>query len=138
MAPIIVSPTVRVLPWAITMKAVRAGGPGGQNVNKVASKVELHVELTGVIGLDAYARARLTTLSAGSLDTDGRLLVTSQLTRDQHRNVDDARDKVRALVARALERPRPRKKTRPSRGATERRLESKQHQSRKKAMRRGD
>jgi ribosome-associated protein len=134
MDAIIINDRVRVLPWAISVRAVRSGGPGGQNVNKVSSKVELRVDLHGIIGLDDWARARL--LAACSLDAEGRLYVTSQLTRDQHRNLDDAREKVRVLIVRALERPKPRKKTRPSRGAHERRLASKQHASKKKAQRR--
>jgi ribosome-associated protein len=134
--PIVVSSAVVVLAWAITMRAVRASGPGGQNVNKVSSKVELHVDLHGVVGLDGDARRRLATLASSSLDADGRLLVVSQLTRDQHRNIDDARDKVRTLITRALERPKPRRKTRPSRASVERRLTEKHHRTHTKSNRR--
>ncbi len=118
--------------------AVRAGGPGGQNVNKVASKVELRVALDAIVGLDPDARARLRALCAGRLDADGRLLVTSQLTRDQHKNLQDAREKVRVLVAQSLVRPRKRRPTRPTRGSVERRLSDKKHRSTKKSDRRSD
>jgi len=107
-------------------------------VNKVASKVELRVDLGAIEGLDHGARARLLALCKNDLDAEGRLLVTSQLTRDQHRNVEDAREKVRALVARALVRPTPRRKTKPTRGSVERRIEQKKRHARTKAWRRGD
>jgi len=110
---------------AVEWRAVRSSGPGGQNVNKVASKVELRVDLAAVGGLSAPARARLAALAAARLDGEGRLLVTSQRTRDQHRNLEDAREKVRKLVERAMREPRPRRLTQPSRAATERRLRQK-------------
>ena len=121
---------------AITWRAVRASGPGGQNVNKVASKVELRVDLDAISGLGDGARARLGTLAAPRLDSRGRLLVTSQRTRDQARNLEDARDKVRRLVTRALVAPRRRRKTRPSAAAVERRLQEKRRKAGRKRDRR--
>jgi ribosome-associated protein len=121
---------------AILVRATRSSGPGGQNVNKVASKVELRIALDLVEGLDANARARLETLAAGRRDSEGRLLLTSQKTRDQHRNLEDAREKARALVARALVAPRTRRPSRATAGARERRLRDKRRAARIKQGRR--
>jgi len=108
-----VTPDVRIPARALTVRAVRASGPGGQNVNKVSSKVELFVDLARIEGLSEGARQRLDALVAGRRSAEGRLLVTSQRTRDQSKNLEDAREKVRRLVARALVEPVPRRPTRP-------------------------
>ena len=122
---IVVNSLVRVPERALQVRAVRASGPGGQNVNKVATKVDVRVDLDAIEGLSAAARARLATLCRHRLDGDGRLMVSSQAERNQARNLEDALDRVRALVAAALREPRARKASRPSAGARERRIESK-------------
>ena len=135
MDAIVVTESVRVPAAALTMRAVRASGPGGQNVNKVASKIDLRVDLDAIEGLAEPARHRLHALAGRRLDADGRLQITSQATRDQTRNLEDAREKVRALVAAALPEPKRRRASRPSKAARERRIESKKHRSTTKRLR---
>ncbi len=132
--PIVVRAGIVVPSDALSMRAVRASGPGGQNVNKVSSKIELRVDVDRVEGLDEGARQRLREVAP--LDAAGWLLVTSQRTRDQRANLEDAREKIRLLIERALHVPRRRRKTRPTRGSVERRLSDKKKRTRAKTERR--
>jgi len=121
---------------AMSWRAVRSSGPGGQNVNKVASKVELRIELGRVRNLTAAARERLLRLAGSRLDSSGRLLLTSQRTRDQSRNLEDARFKAAALIARALRPPRARLRSAPTLASQERRLAAKHRAAERKRARR--
>ncbi len=134
--PIDVAEGVKIPASAIRMRAVRASGPGGQNVNKVASKVELIVDLAAIEGLDEGAGVRLAVLAVRYLDAEGRLRVTAQESRDRSRNLETAREKVRALVEKALVVPKRRRATRPHAGAREARLDEKKRISRTKVVRR--
>ena len=106
----------------IEVEAVRSSGPGGQNVNKVSSKIELRFDLRNTQALSGVVKGRLQILAKNKLDAEGRILIMSQKTRDQPKNLADAREKLVELVLSALVEPTPRVKTRPSRGAKERRL----------------
>ncbi len=129
-----IAASVRVPAEAWSWRATRSSGPGGQNVNKVASRVELRVDLAGIRGLSAEAHRRLLALAKHRLDSEGQLLVTSQLTRDQSRNLEDATEKAKRLIASALVAPRVRRPTKVKRSAVERRIAGKKQMgARKKA-----
>lgn len=134
--PIDITPKVRILPAALEVHAVRSSGPGGQNVNKVSSKILLLVDLAGIEGLDAVARRRLVSIAGRRIAADGRLLITAGESRDRFRNLEAAREKVRQLVARALVVPKVRRRTGPSAAARERRLSAKKRDATVKAVRR--
>jgi len=123
-APIRVA-AVLVPERAMEVKAVRASGPGGQNVNKVSSKIELRVNLALIEGMDEGARARLAQAVRNRVDAEGAWLVTSSRTRDQLLNLEDARDKVIAEIEKALIVPKHRTPTRATRSSQRRRVEAK-------------
>src|SRR5262245_15213928 len=114
-----VMPGIVVPADAQEVRAARSSGPGGQNVNKVASKIDLRVDPARIQGLADDARVRLLRLCHNRMDSDGRLVVTSQRTRDQRRNLVDAQEKLRDWIRRALEPAKPRVATRPTKPSRE-------------------
>ena len=114
---------------------IRASGPGGQNVNKVASAVQLRFDLRHSRALPGAVRARLERLAGRRVSQEGVLVITAQRFRSQERNRQDALDRLVALIRRAAEPPRPRRPTRPSAAARERRLADKARRTRLKAQR---
>ena len=115
---------------------VRSGGPGGQNVNKVASKAVLRWNLAASPSLPEDVKARLRARQANRITAEGDLVLTSQRYRDQERNRQDCLDKLREMIAEAAVRPKARRKTTPTRGSQEARQQAKKRRAATKAGRR--
>ena len=132
---IMLPPAPAFLP-EITFQTSRASGPGGQNVNKVESRVELRWHLMESQVLTDAQKALILEKLANQLTADGLLLITAQDDRSQYRNKEIALARFRELLLKSLRRPKPRKATKPNRSAVRKRLEGKKIQGEKKANRR--
>jgi ribosome-associated protein len=130
-----VKPGVTIPERELVWSAVRSSGPGGQNVNKVASKVELRFDFEASSALTASVKARLRALAQHRLDAEGCILIVSQVTRAQPKNLADARERLADLIRKALVVPKRRKATKPSLAAKRRRVKDKRVNSLKKQSR---
>jgi ribosome-associated protein len=131
-----ITPFLQIPDDEFTWTYARSGGPGGQNVNKVASKAVLRWNIAECMSVPEEVKIRLALQQKRFFTQDGSLIIMSQRYRDQERNRDDCLEKLRAIILQALEVPKARKKTRPSRGAKRRRLHEKKRRSDVKQQRR--
>jgi ribosome-associated protein len=121
----------------LEVEAVRSGGPGGQNVNKVATQVQIRFDVRGSPSLGEEQRALIERRLANRLTARGELLVRSSRFRERSRNLEDARQRLAAWIGAALAPRKARRATRPSRGSKERRLSTKRKRAERKRARRG-
>lgn len=131
-----ISPSVVIPDGELSFAFVRASGPGGQNVNKVSSAVQLRFDLAGSGALSEPAKTRLRALAGRRLTDDGAILIIARNQRSQEHNRREALERLAELVRRALVAPKTRKATKPTRASKERRLESKGRQQQTKQGRR--
>lgn len=131
-----VTASLRIPRGELTFQFSRSGGPGGQNVNKVNSRVQLRWNILETGSLPPAVRQRLQSQARRRITAEGELLITSQRYRDQSKNIDDCLEKLCDLVRLAAIAPVQRKATRPSAGAKRRRLKAKKERSERKQSRR--
>jgi ribosome-associated protein len=133
--PVDITPDLTLPDSDLSVSFVRASGPGGQNVNKVASAVQLRFDLAGTAALEERVKMRLRALAGRRVTDDGAILIIARNHRTQEQNRREAHERLADLVRRALIEPKTRKPTRPTRASKERRLESKTRTRRTKSLR---
>jgi ribosome-associated protein len=130
-----VTPAVVIPDTDLSFAFVRASGPGGQNVNKVSSAVQLRFDMRGSTALSDAVKGRLRALAGRRVTDDGSILIIARNQRSQDHNRREALERLADLIQRALVVPKTRKATKPTRASRERRLESKVHQQQAKRRR---
>jgi len=133
--PIQITPQIAISDEELEWKFIRASGPGGQNVNKVSSAVQLRFLLQRNITLPVQARNRLRAIAGHKMTDDGSILFNARSERSQEQNRRAAAERLAALIRTALIEPKIRKKTRPTKGSQERRIESKKRRGATKSQR---
>ncbi|NRA99150.1 MAG: aminoacyl-tRNA hydrolase [Rhodobacteraceae bacterium] len=133
--PLKITDEITLQPWEMTEQFVRASGPGGQNVNKVSSAVELRFEAARSPNLPSAVKARLKRLAGRRWSDSGTLILQVDETRSQSRNREIARTRLAELIRKATVAPKKRRPTRPTKGSVERRLAAKKNRSSVKSMR---
>lgn len=130
-----VTPTLSIDDSELQFEFVRSSGPGGQNVNKVATAVQLRFDVKNSSSLPEEVRQRLMHLAGKRLTEDGLLVIDAHRYRTQEQNRQDAIERLASLARQATEKPKARRKTRPTAASIERRLESKRRRSENKRLR---
>ena len=133
---IVVTPDISLEENELQLKFIQATGPGGQNVNKVATAVQLRFNVAGTNAFSEAVKARLVKLAGKRMTNDGELLIEARRHRTQERNREDAIARLGALIAKAAVPPTPRRKTKPSKAARKKRLDEKRQKSEIKKTRR--
>jgi ribosome-associated protein len=137
LTPISITPDLAIDESELEEKFIRASGPGGQNVNKVATAVQIRFDIRRSLSLTEAIRERLLRLAANRVSAEGFLIIEARRFRTQERNRQDARERLVTLIQKATETPKPRRPTKPTLSAQGRRVESKRHRGRLKQLRHG-
>ena len=127
--PLTISRRITIPSSYLVIERTRSGGPGGQHVNTTDTRIRLRLDLRGCEAIPPEVKARIRRAHPSKLTSDGELLVVASAHRSQHRNIEDARERLAEIVRAALVAPKKRRPTRPTRASKERRLDAKKQRS---------